>query len=268
MQGSRDQYWENFRKQKDAHKGKSSSAEFRAIMETEAYKHIDALLALAKEEWPGLIDAKFKNTFHAKLHWADYRNCSRGGVYKLAGKIRPGISIGMIRGTLPIDFIEYAAYNDHPEYGYYTTQSSSGHLACIIAHELAHAIQYYFRKKVLTMDAARAEKYKTWARNVKPHGKQFRTIYRVLRVKYVNNLPKIDGPFTMTVALPPVAPVAPKPVEIKPKRDLQQERYDHALALHTKWESKRKSAEKKAKKYLAKVKRYEKILKEKGIKAA
>jgi hypothetical protein len=70
---------------------------------------------------------------------------------------------------------EYDAYADCKLIGSYNCDDPKMVLLGIVAHEVAHHVQYRYAKSTRFK--------KTWR---KPHGDCFRTLYRYLRVKFIN----------------------------------------------------------------------------------
>ena len=74
--------------------------------------------------------------------------------------------------------IEYSHIFDDPEIGAFISDQSDDHIRSIVAHELAHAVHHWDRKHGGGLKG-------------KPHGEAWRSIYRALRVNWVN--PKIKA---------------------------------------------------------------------------
>jgi hypothetical protein len=115
-------------------------------------------------------------TLTVKLDWSKSRVTSRGGIYK-AG---PGINIAMIP-AFPITtpqvtylFHEYPSYHTDKEIGGFYAVDPYLKLKVIIAHEVAHAVQFY--------------SYKITGTRCQPHGPVFKNYYRMLRQRFINNL--------------------------------------------------------------------------------
>jgi len=75
---------------------------------------------------------------------------------------------------------EYKAFSKDPVIGSFSTRSKEKGIAWIVAHEMAHHIQY---------------RYGPWTRWLKknyrkPHGEGFQAIYRILRSRIVNKIPE------------------------------------------------------------------------------
>lgn len=73
--------------------------------------------------------------------------------------------------------IEYDSFNNDPVIGKIRVSGKDDHLLCIVAHEVAHHVQFKFwnRSKILST--------KNWR---KPHGEVFKLLYRHLRKDLVN----------------------------------------------------------------------------------
>jgi hypothetical protein len=115
-------------------------------------------------------------TCSLKLDWSAKRTSSRGGIYKTG----PGINIAMNSAALLqlpehniYRFYEYPAYDsDATIGGFYSTQYEHK-LKAIIAHEVAHAVQFLEYKKTNT--------------RCKPHGTIFKKYYKLFRTTFVNS---------------------------------------------------------------------------------
>lgn len=70
---------------------------------------------------------------------------------------------------------EYDAYAKCGVIGSYNCESPEMVLFGIVAHEIAHHVQYRYAKNTRFRE--------TWR---KPHGECFRTLYRYLRIKFIN----------------------------------------------------------------------------------
>ena len=106
--------------------------------------------------------------------WSARRTRSRGGMYRDG----PGISIAMARtcaSRYDQLFVvkEYPAYESHPTIGSIYTYSILDSLRLTIAHEMAHALQYFSYRYHYRPKSA-------------PHGPVFKEFYTLLREKFVN----------------------------------------------------------------------------------
>ncbi len=111
-----------------------------------------------------------------KLDWARNRTSSRGGIYKNG----PGINIAMFSAAMPYHdpkyvyrFYEYPSYDADKIIGGFYARDNSLKVEAIIAHEVAHAIQFFEYKKFLT--------------RCKPHGPKFKQHYKLLRELFIND---------------------------------------------------------------------------------
>ena len=71
---------------------------------------------------------------------------------------------------------EYSAYASDAVIGSMDCVDPNHHLMCIVAHEVAHHVQYRWGPRTRWLES----KYK------KPHGEGFRDLYRILRSRLVN----------------------------------------------------------------------------------
>ena len=114
----------------------------------------------------------------AKFDWDSARRCSSGGIYKDG----PGVNISMYWAVPSVEgetyrFREYASFDSDKIIGGFYSQRPYDKLEVIIAHEVAHAVQFFAYKK---LDI-----------RCKPHGPVFKKYYAMLREVFVNNkLPK------------------------------------------------------------------------------
>jgi len=112
-------------------------------------------------------------TLVSKFDWDTNRRCSRGGIYKDG----PGINIAM-HSSVPrvvgetYRFREYASFDADKVIGGFYSKRPYDKLEVIIAHEVAHAIQFFAYKKLNT--------------RCKPHGPMFKQYYAMLRTEYIN----------------------------------------------------------------------------------
>jgi SprT-like family len=115
-------------------------------------------------------------TCDIKLDWDFKRRTSRGGIYKNG----PGINIAMASAALimhnPKDvyrFYEYPSYDSNNVIGGFYAKDYLLKLRAIIAHEVAHAVQFFEYKKLNI--------------RCKPHGPVFKKHYSTLRTTFINN---------------------------------------------------------------------------------
>lgn len=113
-----------------------------------------------------------------KFDWDATRRCSRGGIYKDG----PGINIAMHWAVPSVEgetyrFREYASFDSDKVIGGFYSKRPYDKLEAILAHEVAHAVQFFSYKK---LDI-----------RCKPHGPVFKKYYGMLREAFVNTkLPK------------------------------------------------------------------------------
>ena len=115
-----------------------------------------------------------------KLDWDFKRRSSRGGIYKSG----PGINIAMSSAALvfhnPNDvyrFYEYPSYDNSNTIGGFYAKDYVLKLQAIVAHEIAHAVQFFEYKKLNI--------------RCKPHGPVFKKFYSLFREQFVNkNIPE------------------------------------------------------------------------------
>lgn len=115
-----------------------------------------------------------------KLDWNYTRRTSRGGIYKTG----PGINIAMHSAalishdsSLPYRFYEYPSYDNNSVIGGFYATDYLLKLQAIVAHEVAHAVQFFEYKKLNV--------------RCKPHGSIFKKYYSLFRTTFINhNIPK------------------------------------------------------------------------------
>jgi hypothetical protein len=126
--------------------------------------------------------------------WGEGQRGNRGGAAR--------ISIAMIGCTTEVErhrqagakmeFLEYAAYAKRPDIGAFLSERWQDHLNAVIAHELAHSIQFQLRKQPVAKQRVIREHLLLDLRQA--HGPGFRKIYRRLRDEFVNgNLEAENG---------------------------------------------------------------------------
>lgn len=116
-------------------------------------------------------------TITAKFDWSPARRSSRGGIYKTG----PGINMAMY-WAVPDNqgevyrFREYPSFDADPYIGGFYSTVPYHKLEAILAHEVAHAVQFFYYKKSNT--------------RCTPHGPVFKQYYKMLRQQFVNqNIP-------------------------------------------------------------------------------
>lgn len=115
-----------------------------------------------------------------KLDWDYRRRTSRGGIYKNG----PGINIAMASAALvDLDndsiyrFYEYPSYDYDPVIGGFYAQDYLLKLQSVVAHEVAHAVQFFEYSKLKV--------------RCKPHGPIFKKYYSIFRKTFINSrIPK------------------------------------------------------------------------------
>jgi hypothetical protein len=113
-------------------------------------------------------------TLTTKFDWDSTRRCSRGGIYKDG----PGINIAMYWAVPSVEgetyrFREYASFDADKVIGGFYSKRPYDKLEAIIAHEIAHAVQFFAYKKLNT--------------RCKPHGPMFKKYYAMLRTDFINS---------------------------------------------------------------------------------
>lgn len=181
MRFTKKEYWEKFRITQTEFSSQSSNPAFCEQMNALAKKYMEEMTAIALEKYrKQIITAKIE----MKMDWSRGRKTSRGGMKNKKG----WMSINMSRSTVPFPVIEYARINNDPVIGYINSWSSEVHLACTVAHELAHVFQYLIRAKIYKK-AATTKFEREYHRP--GHGENWQSIYRLLRREYVN--PMLGG---------------------------------------------------------------------------
>jgi hypothetical protein len=111
-----------------------------------------------------------------KLDWSYTRRSSRGGIYKDG----PGINIAMSSAALVTKspdsvyrFYEYPSYDSDLVIGGFYAQDYTLKLQAIIAHEVAHAVQFFEYSKLNI--------------RCKPHGPIFKKYYSLFRTTFIND---------------------------------------------------------------------------------
>jgi hypothetical protein len=116
-------------------------------------------------------------TCSLKLDWSKTRRTSRGGLYCNG----PGINIAMnsaalisLDGNTVYRFYEYPSYDSNSIIGGFYAKDYTIKLKAIIAHEVAHAVQFFAYKKLNI--------------RCKPHGPLFKIHYSTFRELFINSL--------------------------------------------------------------------------------
>jgi predicted SprT family Zn-dependent metalloprotease len=102
-------------------------------------------------------------------------NCSGKGSYGCARYI--SIDVSHYRAG-NLYFTEYATVRDDPTIGARLFSTPEGALAALVAHEVAHHVQYRYGPVTRWLK----KKYR------KPHGEGWQAIYRILRREVVNGM--------------------------------------------------------------------------------
>lgn len=142
-------------------------SEFKILTNSHAQRTVLALQSWVQQN----LFADFRVT--AKFDWSPKRRSSRGGVYKDG----PGINMAMYwavpknLGTT-FRFHEYPSFDADKYIGGFYTKNPYDKLDAILAHEVAHAVQFFSYTKTGT--------------KCKPHGPVFKHYYKLLRQEFVN----------------------------------------------------------------------------------
>lgn len=153
---------------------------------------------------------QFKLPLKVRLSFSTKRNRSWGGV--TSDWQNPKISLALNKYKCRVwendkcSFPEYASYAGDRHIGSLFNVTWQKATATLVAHELAHAIQWYVPNDVVCKVIGNIA-------NDRGHGEYFRAIYRHLRLNLINNV-EFDVPYTY-IAVPSV-----KSVQVeKPKRE-------------------------------------------------
>ena len=144
------------------------------------------------------------------------RKTSWGGVDENG---KPRISLALLKFCKEGDAVtlnEYDHIKKDPEIGAFTGDWKCA-IGALVAHELAHAMQYTKYNKVMLMAGALTGSLSTWpSTDIKEHGKLWQAVYRDLRVTFVNG--------GKTKAVKYVVPATPAPctTPLTPKRKLNK----------------------------------------------
>jgi hypothetical protein len=111
-----------------------------------------------------------------KLDWSYSRRSSRGGIYKDG----PGVNIAMSSAaliehdrSLVYRFYEYPSYDNNPVIGGFYAKDYLLKLQAVVAHEVAHAVQFFEYSKLKV--------------RCKPHGPIFKKYYSLFRTTFINS---------------------------------------------------------------------------------
>ena len=135
--------------------------------------------SLAMETW--VKQSLFSDfTLVSKFDWSPSRRASRGGIYKDG----PGINIAMyyiprVPGEI-YRFYEYPSFDANNIIGGFYSRRPYDKLEATIAHEVAHAVQFFAYKKLNT--------------SCKPHGTMFKEYYAMLRKQFINFKLPVQAP--------------------------------------------------------------------------
>lgn len=147
-----------------------------------------------------------KFTLKSRLDFSERRTTNMGGVNS---KGVPYISLTLNRYlTESRSFIiEYSHIRKDPEIGSLEKSDWKQIVACLIAHELSHAVQFSrFNQITMTAAALNGDLHKWPGTDLDPHGSCWQEIYRDLRVNWVNN----KGYMKLNVKVAPPKPTVPK----------------------------------------------------------
>jgi len=134
--------------------------------------YIEAFIFTHSSRFEDFRLAKFQ------MDWNKDRISSRGGLYTVKGKRRPGINIAMKRAIPlagPNRVYEYKSFDGREDIGGFFSTNSEHQLLLHLTHEMAHAWEHF-----------EASKYNIKRRQ--PHGKEFKAFYKILREKFLNPL--------------------------------------------------------------------------------
>jgi hypothetical protein len=114
-----------------------------------------------------------------------YGGCHRSGkMYVSIVLITP---MHALRNNHLIDYLEYAHIKSDKDIGDLKAVSWKKYCAALMAHELAHAFQYKYRSTVSNAFGARYSNTAYYSHDGFTHGNEWQSIYRFLRVNFVNN---------------------------------------------------------------------------------
>lgn len=103
-------------------------------------------------------------------------------------KIRSGIirfNLGKLLSNNIAGMCEYASYARNPIIGGFETKDWRLWVDTVLAHELAHVIQYGMWRMPMVKSTSE------YVRNDKGHGHTFRTVYAILRQQFINH--RVEG---------------------------------------------------------------------------
>ncbi len=129
--------------------------------------------------------------------------------------------IPVIQTSGNYDFSEYPSFAFNKEIGSLGISHWTKALTALIAHEIAHAIQ--FSQTRLAVDVLFASNGVVKSSELRGHGKLWKGIYRDLRLQFVNNISEVSlGSSESPVVLPKATPIVKPEViptvktEVKP----------------------------------------------------
>ena len=157
-----------------------------------SYDHLEGMIDELAQQGVVTNAAGLKRCLVAKLDWARNRTRSLGGLKRIGGKCTPFMSIGMRRSVAESDkgFVaEYKSFNRDREIGGANVRNAEEAVMVVVAHELAHVIQFcrdYAKRPELAGLVS-----DQLPSNDRPHGYLFQLVYRTIRRNYVN--PRLGG---------------------------------------------------------------------------
>jgi len=157
-----------------------------------SYDHLEGMIDELAQQGMVTNAAGLKRCLVAKLDWARNRTRSWGSLKRIAGKYTPSMSISMRRQVAEGDegFVaEYKSFNRDPEIGGASVRNAEEAIMLVIAHELAHVVQFcrdYAKRPELAGLVS-----DQLPPNDRPHGYLFQLVYRAIRRGYVN--PRLGG---------------------------------------------------------------------------
>lgn len=140
--------------------------------EEEVYYHISYMVNWIKDQYFQEFPLK------TRLDWSARRVAHRGGINK---NQQPTISMAMklfyLKPHYEINRLwEYPSFDSDPYIGGFYYDKREHLIKAFVAHELAHAVQFFSNRKS--------------NKRIAPHGREFKRHYKELREEFVNtNLP-------------------------------------------------------------------------------
>lgn len=164
------------------------------------YQSIDSFLREQAAKMVSYIRTRFDTPQFSpviQVTFAANRRVSRGGVRRGQSFIKIAAHHYLVAANTPTgktDFIEYPSFNGDPVIGGLQDVSWKKALACLVAHELGHALQFdrYSQddaKKALKMDQAMGNDG-----SLRVHGTFWKRIYADLRRQFINGQSFEDCP--------------------------------------------------------------------------